>query len=375
MQQLAQRKPHQRAQRAEREVFREHIGRRFAQREAQHLDRSDLANALRDVDIRQVEQHDERQRRRAQDHHDHYGVQAGHHIFEAAAHLGGHADVAHRLQPRNMCAGLPRILSFRKIDEGGVALGYARPLSGDARAAHDQVIVDVVVKYAGQAQRHALHLRIVHRERIADLRAEALRKTGIDDALALIREIERRFAAVQSNEIRNIRPIADDDVHGARLRAERYVCRTLVNEQCIAQLCAHFISEIGLRLRILRIDKAHGRIVDHNLAELIVGQIGNGIVDAEPRDHQRRAAADTDDHHQQPLLIAEGIAQRDLGQERQPAPDEADALQQDTPAGLGRLRTNQLRGHIRQLRAAGKPCGTHGAQQRRAHRQRTQQRA
>ena len=32
-------------------------------------------------------------------------------------------------------------------------------------------------------------------------RAEALRKTGIDDALALIREIERRFAAVQPNEI------------------------------------------------------------------------------------------------------------------------------------------------------------------------------
>ena len=93
--------------------------------------------------------------------------------------------------------------------------------------------------------------------------------------------------------------------------------------------------------------------------ELVVDDVPNRIMQAEADEHQRRAAADADEGHEETPLVAEDVPAGDLPGERHPPPQRSDVFEQDTLAGLRRTRQHQPGGGLAQAGHHGEP----GAQQ------------
>ncbi|MCH4845207.1 hypothetical protein LF912_00440 [Bifidobacterium longum] len=89
-----------------------------------------------------------------------------------------------------------------------------------------------------------------------------------------------------------------------------------------------------------------GHVIALDLAELDVDDVPDRVVQAEADEHQRRAAADADDGHEEAPLVAQDVARADLPGERHAPPQRADMFQQDAPAGLGRLGRHERGGTV-----------------------------
>lgn len=66
--------------------------------------------------------------------------------------------------------------------------------------------------------------------------------------------------------------------------------------------------------------EGHGGVIAGDLVVLIVDDAADGVLNAEARDEQRRAAADANHHHDHALLKRRMFRMETL-QERQPVPD------------------------------------------------------
>ena len=116
----------------------------------------------------------------------------------------------------------------------------------------------------------------------------------------------------------------------------------------------------GIALRVGGIGvHAHGHVVVVELAELLVDDVVDGVLEPQAREQQRRAAGDADDSHAQAALVAEQVARRDLPAEGHPAPHRPHALEQDTLAGLRGAREHELGGLLAQGRGHGSPGRDH----------------
>ena len=104
---------------------------------------------------------------------------------------------------------------------------------------------------------------------------------------------------------------------------------------------------------------AHGRVVVVELAELLVDDVVDGVLEPQAREQQRGAAGDADDGHAQAALVAEEVARRDLPAEGHPAPHRPHALEQDALAGLRGAREHELGGLLAQRRGHGGPGRSH----------------
>ena len=54
--------------------------------------------------------------------------------------------------------------------------------------------------------------------------------------------------------------------------------------------------------------QAHGGVIQGDLVKLLIQHVENGLVEAKARDNQGSTAANADDRHPKPLLIAEQVA-------------------------------------------------------------------
>ena len=105
--------------------------------------------------------------------------------------------------------------------------------------------------------------------------------------------------------------------------------------------------------------QADDGVVVLDRSELVVDDVPDRIVQAEPDQHQRRAAADADDGHEEAPFVAEDVPAGDLPGERHPPPQRSDVFEQDAFAGLRRPRQHQSGGGLAQAGHHGEP----GAQQ------------
>ena len=130
MEPLAQRQTHQHPQKRQGVVLPEHIGRCLSGIEAKHLDGGDLPDALVDIDVGEVIQHDKGQRPGAHRHHPHDVIQHRHHGSHPLAGIQIHRYRRDVLQIQNpgrggvdTCVGV-----IRHPDEGGFHRRHAAPL-------------------------------------------------------------------------------------------------------------------------------------------------------------------------------------------------------------------------------------------------------
>ena len=118
----------------------------------------------------------------------------------------------------------------------------------------------------------------------------------------------------------------------------------------------------------------HGGIIDRHLIKLLVEDGEDGVVKAKAGDDQGGTAADADDGHPEPLLIAEQVAHSHLPGKGQMAPDGLDALQKYPPARFGGFGPHQVGGSGHQGGLAGPQGRPSGTQHRRRHRHDAQHR-
>ena len=119
-------------------------------------------------------------------------------------------------------------------------------------------------------------------------------------------------------------------------------------------------------LKFLRVPHAHGEVVGEHLAELLVHDVADGIVQAEAGYQQGGAARDAHHRHEEPLFVAEQVAGGDLVGELHPLPHRPHPLQQDALARLGGLGQHQGGGGLHQGGPAGVQGGRQGTQDGRA---------
>ena len=158
MQQRSHRKPQKRAQYGQDDVLAENVAVRLAVVEAEHFDGCDLAFAFGDVDVREVIQHDERQRRRAQYDDQHDIPQTLHHRRHAAAEIAAEGDSCRVFRARERCGRRLRILVRLIVDPCGLVSGrFAEDvLPGSLRQI--DVIINIVFKHSLDGQFRPAHV-------------------------------------------------------------------------------------------------------------------------------------------------------------------------------------------------------------------------
>ena len=129
---------------------------------------------------------------------------------------------------------------------------------------------------------------------------------------------------------------------------------------------AHFVifqcgSEIFLLRLTLTTAKIDLNIIMQHLGKLDIRHIHNGIPQAKASQQQSCTAADTHQHHQQPLTVAQDIAQHYLVQKAQFFP-ERQVFQQYFLSGCGCFGTDQLGRHLPKRPVAAIPCHKGGHQ-------------
>ena len=88
--------------------------------------------------------------------------------------------------------------------------------------------------------------------------------------------------------------------------------------------------------------QCHEEIIGEHLAELFGYDVADGVLQAEARHQQRRAAGHADDRHEKALFVSEQVARRHLVGEFHALPHGGDALQKNPLASLRSLGQKKL---------------------------------
>ena len=105
---------------------------------------------------------------------------------------------------------------------------------------------------------------------------------------------------------------------------------------------------------------AHNGVEAIHFAVLLIDDVVDGVLQPQACEQQRGAARDADDSHEEAALVAEQVSRRDLPAERHPAPQRADALEQDALARLRGTRQHQRCGALAQGGRRREPRCGHG---------------
>ncbi len=308
MERLAHPQPRQTAQRGENNDLSEHIGGHLPLVEPQDLDGGNLPDPLGDVDIGEVVEHDERQRRRAQHHNRHNVVHAGEHAVHLAAGGLVDRDAAHALvlqQQGPLLIGVrPRVGPHIE----GVVLRRPAQLALESPGGDVGVVEDVVVGNGGDRGLHLPQALLLEPHRVPHREPQLLRQPGVHHHLPAAGVGDGRLPAVEGEE-----PV--QGVRGGHHQVDRlaapwglYVHAAAVDQQPLLRQPAARL-QVGLRRREgLALLEGDGVIVQGDLIELVVGHVGDGIPDAEAGAQQGGAPADAQHHHHQPAAVAQHVA-------------------------------------------------------------------
>ena len=365
----------------EQERLAEDVGVHLARREAEHFEGGYLAHALRDVDVREVAQHDERERRGRHHQHDHDHVHARQHV---AVGVDGLVVVGHGLhavhgpqllaEPHALLAGRRDVGEHRVVSRR-----LPRQPLVEARA-HEHVVVDVVLHdpvhgcLVGGGRGVADGVLLRERDGVSCLKPQFASQLFADEQ-AVVRKLHRIVpdAGAQREELAERGRVLGDDELDARVARVRPAC-----EQALLQrhrVRGHNIAVIqdgldgappvgaGLVVAGDVVLERDGGVVLDDLAELLVDDVVDGVGEPQPREQQRRASCNADHGHDEALLVAEQVAERHLPRKGEPAPQRRGALQQDAPA---RFRGARQHEGGRPLAQRG-PCRRPGGEQRHAH--------
>ena len=129
----------------------------------------------------------------------------------------------------------------------------------------------------------------------------------------------------------------------------------LMEEQDFFCILFHGLAELLLLPLRLAAAEIHRQVILGDIPELNIHDLGNGIPDAEAGHQQGSTAADAQQHHHQPLPVAEDIPNGHLVQEAHTLPQRNPLNQQllPCPGGLG---ANQLRRNLLQRPMAAVPA-------------------
>ena len=204
------------------EYLAEDVSVHLTRREAEHLEGGDLAHALGDVDVREVVQHDERERRRRGDQHHDNHVHARHHV---AVRVDGLVVVRHGLHAscgQKVVRELHAQVGVGRGDgqHGAVVGSLAHKLLVEG-GTHIGVMVHIVLDDArdrglvGRAGRVADGILLGQRDGIACAHAQ-LRRQLLGEHEAVVVQLHRMMAdaGVQGHEaVERCRILGHDQLH------------------------------------------------------------------------------------------------------------------------------------------------------------------
>ncbi len=154
LQHHAKGKPQKRPQNGKQHNLAEDVGVHLPRREAEHLQGGDLAGALGDVDVREVVQHDEGERRGGHHEHHHDHVHRLQHLAIGVDHL---VVVGHRIHSTGGPQRLGEGRALGGIIGGTGVHGQVRRLLAEGALVggrgHEGVVADIVLDDAGHGHR------------------------------------------------------------------------------------------------------------------------------------------------------------------------------------------------------------------------------
>ena len=245
------------------------------------------------------------------------------------------------------------ILAFLHGDEGHLQLRLAPPLGLNGFRRDDHIIVDMVVIDPGHSKLHGLQVGIPQKDGISPVDSQIFRHTRGNHSLVPARQRNGVVPLVQVQEIPQV-TVSGNQVNLLRLVIVLHLNTALMIEhEIVGFVLSGLLEFIALFFRE-SIPEIDGNIIPGHMLKLIACHIGNGVPEAETGQQKRCTAADSHQHHGQPLPVTENIANGHLIQEADLFP-EGHIFQQDLLAGGRGLGTDQLRRFLLQSPAAAIP--------------------
>lgn len=294
-----------------------------------------LPAALGQVDVREIEDDDKGQGSGEAHYEPDDIVEAG----ERAVHaVPGGAQAGNSVYALEAGQGPGQgLLVPDGLEQGRVG----RPLTIGRGGDYD-VISQVVVKYSADGDGERTAVRVPQRKAVVNAQSQPLRHGIAHHGLACAGEGHALPAGaklpvpvhalcvlkyVEADGARRVRGVNVHAVHGGQCDP-RHAVKTRKPVSYLAAVAGEpGLHAVGLHIFVLQRARVY-----------------HGVAHAEAGDQQGRAAADAHQHHDQALLVAEHIAQRDLLQESKPPPQRRDALQEDALSLPGRARAQQPAG-------------------------------
>ncbi len=186
VQRFAKEESRRAADRCQHCILTKHIGGRLVFVESQHLDRRDLADPLRDVDVVQVVEHDERKRRRACDDDKHDVIHTAHHARKACQHIRIDGDCRHVVRLHQRRARRVDIRLLRQINIE-IFVGQVTECFLICPGIQIYIIVNIILADAAHDCLDLPAVLVNQMDRVADPDAIPLRQLLTDDRLAVLR--------------------------------------------------------------------------------------------------------------------------------------------------------------------------------------------
>ena len=199
----------------------------------------------------------------------------------------------------------------------------------------------MVIIDTGNGQTQLLQIAVPQDHLVPCPDAQILGNTGRKKHLILPRQRQLFFSLMEVNETGQF-PAARNQVDFLHSVVKVQLHTTLMVEHHVGSVLLHGFPELFPLTVGGFLPEIDGNIIFRHMFELITRNVGDRVPQAEARQQQRRAAADTDEHHGKALLIAEDIADRDLVQEADFLP-EGQLFHKDLFARLRRLGPDQFR--------------------------------
>ena len=204
----------------------------------------------------------------------------------------------------------------------------------------------MVVKNTGYRQGQHLQIGIANRNRISQADSHQFRSTHRQVCFSGFRQPQGFFTAVEMDKILHLF-IHTDQIHISCLAVKLQLYAALIEEAHFLGRTFQRFSESLLLLRSLTFGKIDLHIEQAHFFILDIGDINNGIPHTEACQQQCSTAADTHQHHQKTLMVAQNIAQHHLVQEAELVP-ERQFFQEYLFAGSWCFGPDQLRWHFPQ---------------------------
>ena len=250
---------------------------------------------------------------------------------------------------------------------GGGIGGRLAQVGLEALAGQEDVVADVVFKDARDGNLHHGAVAQLHGQAVAHRNARQAQELVADHRAVPLGPGHRRAVVGEAEEGGDVGIVRRHHRNAADAALGEHLHGLHRGEGQVGEVLGRLFPESLLLLRSLILVKGDGVVVEGDGAVLILRHIGHGIPEAQAGHQQRQTAAHAQQHHHQPLFIAEDVAGRDLLQEAHPPPQDRHPLQEDALAGLGCLGPHQNGGHLAHLAVGGGQRRAHGAEKR--HRQ------